>query len=91
MFFNNTLNDGKSYAGPLKVFGAMETLEHAEQLACILFVEASAIIPNEDHRHALVLDLADFDDSDFAFAGIFDGIRNQIREHLFHQTGITFY
>jgi hypothetical protein len=55
-----------------------ETLENAEQLVSVSFIEARAVISNEDHRCAVLLDLANFDKDDFPTPGIFDGIRKQV-------------
>ena len=91
MFPDNALNGGKSHAGSLKVLGPVKTLEDPEQLVRVSFVKTRAIISNEDHRRAILLDLAGFDNGDFPPTAIFDGIRNQIREYLLHQTGVALY
>src|SRR4029077_7204434 len=84
VLFDNALNCGKSHPSAFKIFRAVEALEDPEQLADVPLVEACTIIPNEDNRYAVIVDLANFDDSDFALAGIFHGIRKQVREFLFH-------
>ncbi len=69
----------------------MQTLKHAEQFVGVPFVEAGAIITDEDHRRALLLNLPHLDASNFAPLCIFDGIRKQIYEYLFHQTRIAIH
>jgi hypothetical protein len=58
VLLDNALNCGKSNASSLKIFGPVETLEDAEQLVRVPFVEARAIISHEDRRRTLLLDLA---------------------------------
>jgi hypothetical protein len=81
---DNALNGRQSHASTLEVLGPVKTLEDAEQLVGVSFVEARAIISNENHRRAILLDLANFDKGDFTPPSIFDGIRNQVCEYLFH-------
>src|SRR5882724_5653599 len=89
MFSDDALNGGEADTGSLKVLGTVEALENGEQLARVLFVEACAIVANENHGSAVFFDLTDFDDGEFATAAVLEGIRDQICEYLLHQAGVA--
>src|ERR1700692_4711217 len=47
MAVNDALNGSQSYSGAFKLFGQMQALKDAEQLVCVLHVEAGAVVPHE--------------------------------------------
>src|SRR5882672_657066 len=89
MFPDDTLHGGKPHTCSLKLLRPMEALEDPEQLVCVSFVEACAVVSNKDHRGILLLHLSNLDDGKFAPPGIFDGVRKQVQEHLSHQARVA--
>src|SRR5208282_5278358 len=59
---DDALHGHQSHSGALKIFGAMEPLEDAEQFVGVLHAETHAIVPDEDHAVAVAFGLAEFDD-----------------------------
>ena len=89
MLVNHPRHDGQSNACAFKVFSTVQTLKHSEQFVHILHVETNAVITNEDGQLIVDLNLPHFNQGFVARSGVFDGVGEQIGEHLPHQTGIT--
>ena len=67
----------------------MKALKHTEELVGIFHVEAYAIVPDINDGLLCNDSLADFDHRRLTRARIFDCVRQKIKEHLLHQTGVT--
>src|SRR2546425_9634149 len=84
MLFNNSLNCSQTHARSFEFVGAVEPLKHAKQLMRVFFVEAGAVVANEDNGDSVFTGLADLDDGAFHAAGVFHGVGQQVREYQFH-------
>src|SRR6266704_6040167 len=90
MPIDDTANIGKSDTGAFEIRGAMEPLEDAKQLVGITWIEADAVIANEDDVFGLAGAAAELDARDFPRAGIFNGVADQVYEYLPQQGRIGF-
>src|SRR5215813_1653171 len=78
---DDTLHGGEPDSGALEHFGAVEPLEHAEQLRYVPHIEPDAIVPHEDDDLLLIaVGAADLDLGLRARARELDGVGEEIDE-----------
>src|SRR6516225_8090252 len=82
---DDALSGSQSYSGAFKVFGAMQTLKHAEQFIYILHVKSRSVVPHE-HLYLVVFTLgtANLDFSSALQPCELNRIGNQIHKDNFH-------
>ena len=92
MAFHDAANDRQAYACAFKVFRPVQSLKNLKQLILVLHVEAGAVIADEHREHfAFLVILATDQNLWFGnFAGILDGIGEQVHQHLMKQRDIAF-
>ena len=85
---DDALHNGQAHPGSFVLFGAVQALEDAKELVCICHIEADPIVLDKIDVFPSNLATADFDHSDLALAGKFEGIGQQIDQDLLEQGGI---
>src|SRR5712671_4322082 len=90
MFANNALHNRQAYSRALKIPRLVQPLKNSEELADVLHLKARTVVAYKDHALVVLPYLTDFNYRMFPLPGIFEGIRQQIHEYLFHQSRIAF-
>jgi hypothetical protein len=81
--FDDPLHNGEAHASPLVFIGAMEPLEHPEELIGMMHIEAGAIISDKVHRRAVRFrSAADLDGGGVSVARKLDRVAEQVRQDL---------
>lgn len=74
---------GQPDPGAFELAGAVEPLEHAKKLVHVLHVEAGAVITDKNNGLIrVVVGAADRNLGLIALTGVFDGIADQVDQHL---------
>ena len=74
---------GQAYPRAFELAGPMQALKRAKQLVRALHVKTDAVISHKNHHFVLAaLTGTDFDHCRIAATGVFDGVAQQIDQHL---------
>jgi len=80
--FYDAFHDGEADADPFEFPLSVQTLESFEQLVAVFRVETGSMIPDIIRAGALRRHGSDFDGLDRGFSRVFDGIGEQVFQHL---------
>src|SRR5688572_26653577 len=87
---HDALHQRETHAGAGKLAGAVQPLEHAEQLPLVARVEARSVVAHEEDVLLLVADGADLDQGLLALGRELQRIREQVGPHLCEQRAVAF-
>ena len=86
----DALNDGQAHAGTFVFLGAMQPLEHAEELVDVLYIKARAIVFDEIDvltRAVAAGPASDLDSGYISSSGKLKGVVQQVDEDLLDNAG----
>src|SRR2546422_1927634 len=85
---DDALHNRQAHARPFILFGAVQALEHAEELANVLHMKAHTIVLDEIDALAPYLAAADFDHRDLPLARELERVGEQVDKDLLEQSRI---
>src|SRR5260370_9403214 len=90
VFANDALYNCQSHPRSFEVARLVQPLKNSKELAYVLHLEARSVVPHEDDPKIVLRHLSHLHPPPFPLSRVLHCVRQQINEHLFHQSRIAF-
>src|SRR6266446_1148948 len=90
VFANDALYNCQSHPRSFEIARLVQPLKNSKKLAYVLHLEARSVVPHEDDAKIVLRHLSHLNYRAFPLSRILHCVRQQIDEHLFHQSRIAF-